>query len=246
MVLTPEEQADIEERFEALERRNARLERLVRSGKAFTNNPLALATDLDDLGSVKTFLEFEEQSADPVDTPLPTIGRVYAKEDVSGSKPYWQSDSGDVHSLVRPEQVLTKLANQTRVNSTTLVDDDTLKFSIGASENWVFHIFVFWQASTAGDIKFNITVPSGAAGRWGLGRQQNNTAFFPTYIGLDLGTEQGVLADSSSSPRGTIISGTVFNSTTAGDVTLQFAQLASDGTASVILSASWLQAMQAN
>ncbi len=50
MVLTPEEQASIEERFEALERRNSRLERLIRSGKAFTSNPLALATDLDDLG----------------------------------------------------------------------------------------------------------------------------------------------------------------------------------------------------
>ncbi len=77
MVLTPEEQADIEERFEALEERNARLERLIRSGKAFTNNPLALATDIDDLGSVKTHLDFEEAPLTPV-TPPADVVRLYA------------------------------------------------------------------------------------------------------------------------------------------------------------------------
>ena len=49
MVLTPEEQAIIEERFEALEEKTARFERLLRSGRAFTNNPLSRVTDLDDL-----------------------------------------------------------------------------------------------------------------------------------------------------------------------------------------------------
>ncbi len=73
MVLTPEEQANIEERFERLEERNARLERLIRSGKAFTNNPLALATDLDDLGSVKTHLDFEEAPLTPVNPPADVI-----------------------------------------------------------------------------------------------------------------------------------------------------------------------------
>ena len=73
MVLTPEEQADIEERFEALEERNARLERLLRSGRAFTNNPLALATDLDDLGSVKTHLDFEEPPLTPLTPPADVL-----------------------------------------------------------------------------------------------------------------------------------------------------------------------------
>jgi hypothetical protein len=76
--LTPEEQAAIDERFEALEDRNAKLERLIKSGKAFTDNPLALATDLDDLGSVKTFLEFDEK-AQP-DAPFENQLRLYSAD----------------------------------------------------------------------------------------------------------------------------------------------------------------------
>ncbi len=46
MVLTPEEQADIEERFERLEERSTRLERLIRSVKTDNRIPL-LATGFD-------------------------------------------------------------------------------------------------------------------------------------------------------------------------------------------------------
>ena len=76
MPLTPDEQAALDERFEALEDRNAKLERLIRSGKAFTSNPLALATDLDDLGSVKTHLDFEEAPLTP-SNPQAEVGRVF-------------------------------------------------------------------------------------------------------------------------------------------------------------------------
>jgi hypothetical protein len=77
MPLTPDEQLAIDERFQALEDRNAKLERLIRSGKAFTNNPLALATDLDDLGSVKTHLDFEEPQLTPIKPPADVL-RLYA------------------------------------------------------------------------------------------------------------------------------------------------------------------------
>ncbi len=76
MALTPEQ---IEERLRALENRNTKLEELLRSGRAFTDNPLALATDLDDLGSVKTHLDFEEPTLTPV-TPPTDVLRLYAVE----------------------------------------------------------------------------------------------------------------------------------------------------------------------
>ncbi len=79
MPLTPDEQAEFEERFQALEDRNAKLERLIRSGRVFTNNPLALATDLDDLGSVKTHLDFEEPPLTPT-VPPAGVSRLYAPE----------------------------------------------------------------------------------------------------------------------------------------------------------------------
>ncbi|KKL19653.1 hypothetical protein LCGC14_2463320, partial [marine sediment metagenome] len=63
-------------RFQALEERNAKLTRLLRRGKAFTSNPLAQATDLDDLGSVKTHLDFEEAPLTPTN-PLSGVGRLW-------------------------------------------------------------------------------------------------------------------------------------------------------------------------
>ena len=76
MPLTPEE---IEERLIALEEG---LKRRLRSSRAFTTNPLALATDLDDLGSVKTHLDFEEAPLTPVDPPADVL-RIYVV-DVGG------------------------------------------------------------------------------------------------------------------------------------------------------------------
>ncbi len=247
MVLTPEEQASIEERFENLERRNTRLERLIRSGKAFTQNPLSLATDLDDIGSVKTFLEFEEQSADPADTPLPTIGRLYAKEDVSGSKPYWQSDSGDVYVLTRPETIVLKTSNETATSDTTLSDDAELLFAIGASETWVFEFFIIWRAHVDGDIKFTVTVPSGAAGDWVLSAQTGTAGDNPTYRGnVAFGTQISQIVDSTNQKRGAYIWGTVRNSTTAGNITLQWAQNSSSGTGTIVFADSWVRGTQVN
>ncbi len=74
MPLTPEE---IEERLIALEEG---LERRLRSSRAFTTNPLALATDLDDLGSVKTHLDFEEPPLTPADPPADVV-RLYSVDD---------------------------------------------------------------------------------------------------------------------------------------------------------------------
>ncbi|KKN00089.1 hypothetical protein LCGC14_1141270 [marine sediment metagenome] len=93
MPLTPDEQEALDERFEALEDRNERLERLIRSGRAFTTNPLALATDLDDLGSVKTHLDFEEAPLTPIDPPADVI-RMYAKEFSGLSTLFYKDDAG--------------------------------------------------------------------------------------------------------------------------------------------------------
>jgi hypothetical protein len=91
--LTPEEQASIDERFEALEDRNAKLERLIKSSRAFTQNPLALATDLDDLGSVKTHLDFEEAPQTPVDPPAEVV-RLSGVADGGATRLVTRNDAG--------------------------------------------------------------------------------------------------------------------------------------------------------
>ncbi len=243
MVLTPEEQASIEERFEVLEERNKRLERLIRSGKAFTNNPLVLATDLDDLGSVKTYLEFELQDADPAGTPLPDTARLYAKDLRSQTRPFWQSDSGDVYILGRPEVLIVKASDESVTSSTTLQNDDELLFAVGASETWVFTICMFITAATASDLKMDITVPSGASVSWMQARDLGGTSGFPVFNAHEAGGSGAVEFDAEAK-RGTMIFGTLANSTNAGNVQLRWAQNTSGGTATTVHARSWLSATQ--
>ena len=131
MPLTPEEQAEFEERFQALEDRNAKLERLIRSGKAFTNNPLALATDLDDLGSVKTHLDFEEPTLTPA-TPPADVLRLYAVDGPStatGGRATVPSfkDSAGVTTIVDAGVYTPTLNNSTNVAASTAFDAQWLR-----------------------------------------------------------------------------------------------------------------------
>lgn len=75
----PLTQEEIAGRLKALEDRSAKLERSLREGRGFTANPLVLATDLDDLGSVKTSLEFEEPTLTP-EVPPEGVSRLYAPQ----------------------------------------------------------------------------------------------------------------------------------------------------------------------
>jgi hypothetical protein len=106
MPLTLDEQAALDERFQALEDRNAKLERLIRSGKAFTNNPLALATDLDDLGSVKTHLDFEEPTLTPIN-PLADVVRLYAVDGSGATRLVTRNDNGVGTTRKLPMNVLS-------------------------------------------------------------------------------------------------------------------------------------------
>ena len=111
MPLTPEE---IEERLIVLEER---LERRLRSSKAFTTNPLALATDLDDLGSVKTHLDFEEAPLTPVD-PQEDTGRLFAVDRGSATTLRYLDSDGVRSEVSHPPAVRVNEAGaQTTTNN---------------------------------------------------------------------------------------------------------------------------------
>ena len=117
----PLTQEEIEERLLALEERNEKLERLLRSGKAFTNNPLALATDLDDIGSIKTHLDFEEAPLTPVDPP-PDVGRVWgvARVGLTNTSLRYVDTSGVVSEVTHPPKC--EIAH----NTTQVIANDTV------------------------------------------------------------------------------------------------------------------------
>jgi len=120
MPLTPEEQEEFEARFQALEDRNAKLERLLRSGRAFTNNPLALATDLDDLGSVKTHLDFEEAPLTPVNPPA-EVGRIsgVGRTGVNDTSLRYIDKDGNISEVTHPPAVQTVSAGDLSANNNT-------------------------------------------------------------------------------------------------------------------------------
>lgn len=74
-----EKLTELEERLLTLEEQVQRLRRRVNQRKGLTDNPLSLDTDLDDLGAVKTYLEFEEAPLVP-GVPLIDALRLYVKD----------------------------------------------------------------------------------------------------------------------------------------------------------------------
>lgn len=175
----------------------------------------------------------------------PTVGnagRTYFATDI-GDTGVLYLDNGTKWLAVTPLTV-TKPSNQPKTTDTTTVKDSALYFTIAASEKWQIELLLFWQAHVDGDILMTIDAPSGATGRWGLSRQQGTSTLFPTYMGLGLGTDQGIEADAGSVVRGAHIFGVVHNSTTPGTVDFAWAQASSHATATTILDYSILVARQ--
>lgn len=139
--------------------------------------------------------------------------------------------------------VKRKSADESVTSSTTLQDDDELFFAVTASSIWVANFYLAHEAATAGDIKYEVTVPSGATG-------------FIQIIGMDPTTVASIRALASTAPIGglaigglgagtlgcSLVSVSVSVSATPGDVKLQFAQQSSSGTATTIKAGSFLVA----
>jgi hypothetical protein len=174
-------------------------------------------------------------SAAPVRVGVGTNGQVLTADSTQSSGIRWGTVSGS-------QIVVVKSADESVTSSTTLQDDDELKFSIAANETWMFEITGFWTSASAGpDIKFAINGP---------GTPSNFIAHLVIYsvsggipsdglivTGYDV-TEQ---IDFSNAPNTLITAkGTVINGATAGQVVLRWAQRVSNATATTIRKGSYL------
>ena len=160
----------------------------------------------------------------------------YLQTKGTGADPIWVAVSG---SVVR------KTSDESVTSSTTLQNDDALVFAIGASENWAITFHLFVRSHASGDIKIGVTVPSGAAGALsGIG---------PALGTSDVDDTNVVIANPTSTDFsgtlsfGAIATGSysyiqinllVVNSTNSGNVQLQWAQNASNGTATTVYTHS--------
>lgn len=172
------------------------------------------------------------RSAQPAATAVKS-GALYSISDENGNiercnGTVWAKFGPQVRGIVKP-------TDTSRAATTTLADDPSLLFAIGASETWMarFALYVL-SASATPDFKYTITVPSGASGnfRESVGGTVNA---FAAPVTLDLGaaTDKIVTLDVS-----------VVNGVTAGNVALQWAQATSDATAVLLKAYSSVMAIK--
>lgn len=134
-----------------------------------------------------------------------------------------------------------KTADESVTSSTTLQNDDHLFFPVGASETWIFDMFLSPYGSSSGDIKFAFTVPAGATIKWSmLGTNSNagSSVYMQTTGGASLPFQLfgGLPAEMC------MIRGIVTTAGTAGTLQLQWAQNTSNATATSVQADSYLQA----
>lgn len=136
---------------------------------------------------------------------------------------------------------VTKSSATSITSSTTLVDDPHLTLPVDASTTYMVNMVLRADGATAGDIKFQFTVPSGAK-FYGSAHSLNGTATDTSSLLLDAITETlpkgyGVLSGTVTAIN---VSGILVTATTAGALTVQWAQNVSNGTPTRVNLGSYL------
>ena len=138
--------------------------------------------------------------------------------------------------LLAPHRI-PKTADQSVTSSTALVDDTHLQFAIGSSEAWEFRFVLF--TTGPGFLKVALNAPAAASGWWAhnrtdVGAVQMNAQAAATFV-------DGETKSTTATPDQVTITGYCLNSSTAGTFKLRWAQVSSNGTATIVLKGSWLE-----
>lgn len=133
-----------------------------------------------------------------------------------------------------------KMTDETVNNSATFQNDDELTFPIGANENYTFRFVVNGNSATAPDFKFAVTAPSGATCAYGY--QDVETAV--SLAGLGCGVTTGLVTGNGTADVYEIV-GSVRNGSTAGAVTLQWAQNTATASNTIVYAGSFVDAFRA-
>ena len=130
--------------------------------------------------------------------------------------------------------LVTKTADETVNNSTTLQDDDHLVFAMAANTSYIIEaVFLLNATGTTPDFKFGWTVPAGCAMFWGL---LTGTRWTGASVLLDetaTRTSSGVNGTTGAAYRAF-----VRNGANAGNLQLQWAQNVADASDSKVLKHS--------
>jgi hypothetical protein len=138
-----------------------------------------------------------------------------------------------------------KTATESVTSSNTLQDDDELFVDVEADSVYVVEGVLQYDAGTGGDLKFSFTAPSGATLDWAatVAPTAATTATAPgtmNFNGSDLSTTYGAGGIGAGSRLSATFTGLLITDATAGTLQLQWAQFASNGTATRVFAGSFL------
>lgn len=168
-----------------------------------------------------------------------TNGQVLTADSTAGTGLAWATPA------VAPTiKSVRKSSDQTVTSSTTLVNDSQLKFAIEASATYTFQAWLYvYAADATPDIKVTFTGPSGSTLFWSSSQviflANGSTTLTVVAPG---GTTGDFFVDSNL--RVVQLYGSILNSTTAGDVQLQFAQNTSSANGTSVKAGSYIMGIK--
>jgi hypothetical protein len=146
----------------------------------------------------------------------------------------------DRHLIVR------KTANQTVTSSAVLVNDATLVLPVAANDVWRFEFNVIYSAGTAADLKVGFTFPAaGEIVAYSAHGDSNATLTHSVFTGTTTPTAtKHYFGNGVSEKIYLTIPGLFINAGTAGNLTMQWAQNASDAATTTVYANSTLWAVK--
>jgi hypothetical protein len=138
------------------------------------------------------------------------------------------------NSSIKPVITKYKTARESITSSATLQDDDDFQFSLEANKTYAITGFMAISANSLGGIKWAFSIPSGASGRinFSSGASQAAVNVADTDITAGSGATSAISITSTGSK--VYCFGYVTISSTSGTIIFQWAQNASNGTATYI------------
>lgn len=168
----------------------------------------------------------------------------YAGLDGTGKVPAAQLPSSSGIGDLLDWQFARKTSNESVTSSTVLQDDDELSIAVGANQTWVFDFILILSGPPAGDLRTNISLPSGSSKRMGIGPDLAIAS--SASVGDAAFTAPSTTADQTYGVGGTgvhsnvtiWIRALVFTGATPGNVTLRWAQNVSDANPTTLMTNS--------
>jgi hypothetical protein len=132
-----------------------------------------------------------------------------------------------------------KVTDETIISNATFQNDDVLFVSVSAGYTYELEAVIHHQSNTTPDIKFQWTVPSGATIVWAhMGTVTNFAATYYTTASVSV-------LDGNGGNASSLVKGIVTVGATSGTLQLQWAQITSNASNTIVRAGSYLKLVRA-